>query len=75
MVAYIFYWELWENRYLFPKIQPQGQIYSDTEQNNAEFQFMVTKKSFIVFLIANSILILFSYTLYPLFYFSSFLVA
>ena len=53
MVAYIFYWELWENRYLFPKIQSQGQISSDTEQNNAEFQFTVTKKSFIVFLIGT----------------------
>jgi len=53
MVAYIFYWELWENRYLFPKIQSQGQISSDTEQNNAEVQFTVTKKSFIVFLIGT----------------------
>ncbi len=53
MVAYIFYWELWENRYLFPKIQSQGQISSDTDQNNAEFQFTVTKKSFIVFLIGT----------------------
>ena len=53
MVAYIFYWELWENRYLFPKIQSQGQISSDTEQNNAQFQFTVTKKSFIVFLIGT----------------------
>ena len=53
MVVYIFYWELWENRYLFPKIQSQGQIPSDTEQNNAEFQFTVTKKSFIVFLIGT----------------------
>ena len=53
MVSYIFYWELWENRYLFPKIQSQGQISSDTEQNNAEFQFTVTKKSFIVFLIGT----------------------
>ncbi len=53
MVAYIFYWELWENRYLFPKIQSQGQIPSDTEQNNAQFQFTVTKKSFIVFLIGT----------------------
>jgi len=51
MVSYIFYWELWENRYLFPKIQSQGEISSDTEQNNAEFQFTVTKKSFIAFLI------------------------
>ena len=53
MVAYIFYWELWENRYLFPKIQSQGQIPSDTEQNNTEVQFTVTKKSFIVFLIGT----------------------
>jgi len=53
MVTYIFYWELWENRYLFPKIQSQGQIPSDTEQNNAQFQFTVTKKSFIVFLIGT----------------------
>ena len=53
MVTYIFYWELWENRYLFPKIQSQGQIPSDTEQNNAEVQFTVTKKSFIVFLIGT----------------------
>jgi hypothetical protein len=51
MVSYIFYWELWENRYLFPKIQSQGEISSDTEQNNAQFQFTVTRKSFIVFLI------------------------
>ena len=51
MAAYIFYWELWENRYLFPKIQSQGEISSDTEQNNAQFQFTVTRKSFIVFLI------------------------
>ena len=51
MVVYIFYWELWENRYLFPKIQSQGEISSDTEQNNAQFQFTVTRKSFIVFLI------------------------
>ena len=51
MVTYIIYWELWENRYLFPKIQTQGEISSDTEQNNAQFQFTVTRKSFIVFLI------------------------
>ena len=51
MVSYIFYWELWENRYLFPKIQSQGQISSDTEQNNSDFQFTVTKKSFFTFLI------------------------
>jgi len=51
MVVYIFYWELWENRYLFPKIQSQGEISSDTEQNNAQFQFTVTKKTFIIFLI------------------------
>ncbi len=53
MVSYIFYWELWENRYLFPKIQSQDEISSDTEQNNAQFQFTVTKKSFIVFLIGT----------------------
>ena len=53
MVVYIFYLVLWENRYLFPKIQSQGQIPSDTEQNNAQFQFTVTKKSFIVFLIGT----------------------
>ena len=53
MVAYIFYWELWENRYLFPKIQSQGQISSDTEQNNAQFQVTLTKKIFIVFWIGT----------------------
>ena len=53
MVTYIIYWELWENRYLFPKIQSQGKISSYTKQNNAQFQFMVTKKSFIVFLIGT----------------------
>ena len=53
MVTYIFYWELWENRYLLPKIQSQGEISLDTEQNNAQFQFTVTKKSFIVFLIGT----------------------
>ena len=53
MAAYIFYWELWENRYLFPKIQSQREISSDTEKNNAQFQFTVTKKSFIIFLIGT----------------------
>ncbi len=53
MAAYIFYWELWENRYLFPKIQSQDEISLDTEKNNAQFQFTVTKKSFIVFLIGT----------------------
>ena len=53
MVTYIIYWELWENRYLFPKIQTQGEISSDTEQNNAQFQFTVTKKSIIVFWIGT----------------------
>ena len=48
MAAYIFYWELWENRYLFPKIQSQDEISLDTEKNNAQFQFTVTKKSFII---------------------------
>ena len=51
MVSYIFYWELWENRYLFPKIQSQDEISLDTEKNNEQFQFTVTKRSFIVFLI------------------------
>jgi Ca2+/Na+ antiporter len=53
MAAYIFYWELWENRYLFPKIQSQDEISLDTEKNNAQFQFTVTKKSFIIFLIGT----------------------
>ena len=53
MSAYIFYWELWENRYLFPKIQSQDEISLDTEKNNAQFQFTVTKKSFIIFLIGT----------------------
>jgi hypothetical protein len=53
MAAYIFYWELWENRYLFPKIQSQDEISLDTEKNNAQFQFTVTKKSFIIFLIVT----------------------
>ncbi len=53
MVSYIFYWELWENRYLFPKIQSQDEISLDTEKNNEQFQFTVTKKSFIVFLIGT----------------------
>ena len=53
MVSYIFYWELWENRYLFPKIQSQDEISLDTEKNNAQFQFTVTKKSFIIFLIGT----------------------
>ena len=53
MVAYIFYWELWENRYLLPKIQSQGEISLDTEQNNAQFQVTLTKKIFIVFWIGT----------------------
>ncbi len=53
MVSYIFYWELWENRYLFPKIQSQDEISLDTEKNNEQFQFTVTKRSFIVFLIGT----------------------
>ena len=53
MVTYIIYWELWENRYLFPKIQSQDEISLDTEKNNAQFQFTVTKKSFIIFLIGT----------------------
>ena len=53
MVTYIFYWELWENRYLLPKIQSQGEISLDTEQNNAQFQVTLTKKIFIVFWIGT----------------------
>ena len=51
MVVYIFYWELWENRYLFPKVQSQSESSSSMEQENSEFQFTVTKKTFIIFLI------------------------
>jgi len=53
MVTYIIYWELWENRYLFPKIQSQDEISLDTEQNNAQFQVTLTKKIFIVFWIGT----------------------
>jgi len=53
MVTYIFYWELWENRYLLPKIQSQGEISPDTEQYNAQFQVTLTKKIFIVFWIGT----------------------
>ncbi len=51
MVVYIFYWELWENRYLFPKIQSQSEVSSDVGKNYEGFQFTVTKKSFVTFLI------------------------
>ena len=49
---YILYWELWENRHLFPTLVTEKKNSSEEELVFIEEPFTMTKKAFIGFLVA-----------------------
>ena len=51
MFTYILYWELWENRHLFPTLVDEKKIASEKELVFFEESFTITKKAFIGFLV------------------------
>ena len=52
MFSYILYWELWENRHLFPTLVAEKKNSSEEELVFFEEPFTMTKKTFIGFLVA-----------------------
>ena len=52
MFSYILYWELWENRHLFPTLVDEKKNSSEEELVFFEEPFTMTKKAFIGFLAA-----------------------
>ena len=52
MFSYILYWELWENRHLFPTLVAEKEKSSEEELVFIEETFTMTKKGFIGFLAA-----------------------
>jgi len=52
MFSYILYWELWENRHLFPTLVSEKKNSSKEELVFFEEPFTMTKKAFIGFLVA-----------------------
>ena len=50
MFSYILYWELWENRHLFPTLVAEKEKSSEEELVFFEEPFTMTKKAFIGFL-------------------------
>ena len=50
MFSYILYWELWENRHLFPTLVAEKENSSEEELVFFEEPFTMTKKAFIGFL-------------------------
>ena len=52
MFSYILYWELWENRHLFPTLVAETKNSSEEELVFIEEPFTMTKKAFIGFLVA-----------------------
>ena len=52
MFFYILYWELWENRHLFPTLVAEKKNSSGEELVFFEEPFTMTKKAFIGFLVA-----------------------
>ena len=52
MFSYILYWELWENRHLFPTLVDEKKEASKDELVFFEEPFTITKKAFIGFLAA-----------------------
>ena len=52
MFSYILYWELWENRHLFPTLVAEKKNSSEEELVFFEEPFTMTKKAFIGFLVA-----------------------
>ena len=50
MFSYILYWELWENRHLFPTLVDEKKNSSEEELVFFEEPFTMTKKAFIGFL-------------------------
>jgi len=51
MFSYILYWELWENRHLFPTLVAKKKNISEEELVFFEEPFTLTKKAFIGFLV------------------------
>jgi len=51
MFSYILYWELWENRHLFPTLVDEKKNSSEEELVFFEEPFTMTKKAFIGFLV------------------------
>ena len=51
MFSYILYWELWENRHLFPTLVAEKKNSSEEELVFFEEPFTLTKKAFIGFLV------------------------
>ena len=51
MFSYILYWELWENRHLFPTLVAEKKNVSEEELVFFEEPFTLTKKAFIGFLV------------------------
>ena len=52
MFSYILYWELWENRHLFPTLVAEKKNSSEEDLVFFEVPFTMTKKAFIGFLAA-----------------------
>jgi len=50
MFSYILYWELWENRHLFPTLVAEKEKSSEEELVLLEEPFTMTKKAFLGFL-------------------------
>jgi len=51
MFSYILYWELWENRHLFPTLLAEKKNSSEEDLVFFEESFTMTKKAFIGFLV------------------------
>ena len=49
MIGFTLYWELWENRFLFPKVLRPGEIVSEPESPFSGEPFKVSPKAYISF--------------------------
>jgi len=58
MIAYIFYWELWENRYLFPKVLRPGEAPSEPDSPFTGESYKVSVNAYICFWFVASVVAL-----------------
>ena len=49
MIGFTLYWELWENRFLFPKVLRPGEVASEPESPFSGKSFKVSPKTYISF--------------------------
>ena len=58
MIGFLLYWELWENRYLFPKVLRAGEAPSESESPFSGESFKVGPTAYVLFWSVASIIAL-----------------